>query len=188
MMKTIFHSVLLVAAVGLFGCTQGTHKEPNVELIQDMMDQRALKAQDYEPSNSKQASSRLPPEGTVPASYTPYPYHNDVAAAVRNLKNPVAGQLSPEILSVGQKKYETYCFVCHGPQGQGDGPVAVKMVLKPTTLVGDKVRGVSDAHIYHVITDGYGAMSNYYHQMPKESDRWALVNYVRSLQKLAAKK
>ncbi len=181
-------SALVLGTLTLSGCTNSTHKEPNVELIQDMMDQPALKAQDYEPSAPLKGSSRLPPEGAVPRGFSPYPYHNDVAMAEKMLKNPVAGQLSPEILSVGQKKFETYCLVCHGPQGHGDGPVSEKMVLKPANLVGEKILAVNDAHIFHVITDGYGGMASYIYQIPNDQDRWAIVNYVRSLQKLANKK
>jgi len=92
--KTLFSGVLsacavvsLAGAVGFLGsgCTKVSqaelHKEPNVELIQDMMEQAALKPQDFEPANRDQASSLLPPEGTVPVGYKPYPYHLDAAAA-----------------------------------------------------------------------------------------------------------
>lgn len=185
-MQTILLSGVALVAVALVGCTKSSQpelsKQPNVELIQDMMDQPALKAQDYEPYDVNKGASRLPPENTVPVGYKPYPYHQDPVAAAANLKNPLAGDRSAEVLKLGQKKYEIYCSVCHGEKGDGQGPVAPKMALKPPPLISDKIKGVNDAAIYHIITDGQGVMASYAYQIVEEKDRWAIVNYVRSLQ------
>jgi mono/diheme cytochrome c family protein len=168
-------------------CTggDGLSKQPNVELIQDMMDQPALKAQDSEPGQLNKAASRIPPEGTVPVGYKPYPYPGQPETAAQRLKNPVAGNMTPQLLEVGRRKYEIYCQVCHGETGAGDGPVAVKMASKPPPVTSDKIKKMSDGGIYHIITDGQGLMGSYAYQIVKEEDRWALVNYVRNLQKLS---
>lgn len=181
---TLFSLVALA-----LGCTPSghpeLHKEPNVELIQDMMEQIALKPQDFEPGARDTSASRLPPEGTVPVGFKPYPFRMNPVAAAANLKNPHAGQMSPEILANGRQKFETYCAVCHGYEGKGDGPVAVKMALKPPPVISEKVIGLNDGAIYHIISDGQGVMASYAYQLVNENDRWAIVNYVRSLQKLA---
>ena len=179
-------AVIMTAAIACTKSGPQLHKEPNVELIQDMMDQPALKAQDHEPSNPTKASSRLPPEGTVPVGYTPYKYAGDAAKASANLKNPFAGNTKTEILELGRRKYEIYCALCHGYTGAGDGTVAPKMALKPPPLLTDKVKGLTDGGLFHIITDGQGVMSSYAYQLVNENDRWAIVNYVRSLQKLSA--
>lgn len=188
-MSYLFSRILLVAVVSTLafvGCTKGPQKEPNIELIQDMMDQPALKAQDYMISDPKKASSRQLPVGTVPRDHKPYPYHLDLAAAEKGLKNPLAGDFNEKILAVGQKKYDVYCAVCHGALGKGEGPVAAKMPIKPPALATDAMMiGYSDARIYHAIVDGKGVMSSYAYQLVDEKDRWAIVNYVRDLQKRA---
>lgn len=189
-LKTLKHlSALVVVPAALVACTSNTpptlHKEPNVELIQDMMEQPALKAQDFLSEDREKGSSRLPPEHTVPVGYSPYPYHNDPETAQKVLKNPLAGNMSPEVISLGQKKFEIYCSVCHGDQGKGDGPVSVKMALKPPPLISQKVMDFPDARIFHIITDGQGVMASYAYQLVDEKDRWAIVNYVRTLQKMA---
>jgi mono/diheme cytochrome c family protein len=174
----------------LAGCTKsGTpdlHKEPNIEVIQDMMEQPALKPQDFLPNDRTKASSRTPPDHTVAVGHKPYPYHLDAAAAAANLKNPLNGNSSTEILTLGRTKFETYCAVCHGYQGKGDGPVAPKMALRPPPLISEKIMKLNDAGIFHIITDGQGVMASYAYQLTEERDRWAIVNYVRSLQKMAA--
>jgi mono/diheme cytochrome c family protein len=186
--KVLALSLILISGLAI-SCTSKNpelSKVPNVELIQDMMDSPALKAQDHEPSDKQKASSRLPPEGTVPVGYTPYKYAGKADEAAKNLKNPYAGNTKTEILELGRKKFEIYCAICHGYTGAGDGTVAPKMALKPPPLTSDKVRGLSDGGIFHIITDGQGVMSSYAYQLVNENDRWAIVNYVRSLQKLAS--
>lgn len=185
--SALFTMLAMISVLGA-GCTKfsgQTHNEPNVELIQDMMEQNALKPQDFDPRNRDQASSMLPPEGTVPVGYKPYPYHLDAAAAAKNLKNPFAGKMDSETLKMGRVKFDTYCAVCHGYEGKGDGPVAPKMALKPPALVSDKIINANDGAIFHIISDGQGVMASYAFQLVEENDRWAIVNYVRSLQKLA---
>jgi mono/diheme cytochrome c family protein len=187
-MKLFRLPILILILVSCFaGCTGGgsrpeLHSTPNVEVTQDMMDQRALKNQDYDPDTGA-AASRLPPEGTVPQGYEPYKYKGDPIAAGANLKNPFQGKENDDVLKLGKTKYETYCMVCHGVKGGGDGPVAPKMALRPPPLTSDKVRGLSDGGIFHIITDGQGVMSSYAYQLVEERDRWAIVSYVRSLQK-----
>lgn len=183
------YTTLAVLLLSVSACTKGGrpdfHKEPNVDLIQDMMEQPALKPQDFHPSDRNKASSLMPPENTVPVGYKPYPYHLDPVAAAKNLKNPIAGQMSAEILKTGRTKFETYCAVCHGYEGKGDGPVSPKMALKPPPLISEKIITANDGAIFHIISDGQGVMSSYAYQLVDENDRWAIVNYVRSLQKLA---
>ena len=187
MTKFLLISALAITAAINFGCTPDTakHTEPNVELIQDMMESPALKAQDFETFDRMKGSSRLPPEGTVPVGFAPYPYHLQPDLAEKNLKNPYAGNTTVEIIELGRTKFETYCAVCHGYEGKGDGPVSVKMSVKPPSLLSEKIRGqYNDGRIYHVITDGQGVMSSYAYQLVNQNDRWAIVQYVRSLQRM----
>jgi len=156
------------------GCSK-YHSEPNVELIQDMMESPAVKAQKGGPQGM-----RMPPEGTVPQGFDPYPYHNDPFTAEKELKNPVT--VSEASLKRGQKLFETYCFVCHGLSGKGDGPVSSKMAVKPPPLISDKVKAFKDGRIFHIITDGQGVMNTYATQINDPDDRWSVVNYVRRLQ------
>jgi hypothetical protein len=181
--------LISLMSIGLLASCTGSgpaelHKEPNVELIQDMMESPALKAQDFDTFNREQGSSRVPPEGTVPVGYAKYPYHLQPDQGAK-LKNPFEGKMTPELIELGRTKFETYCAVCHGYEGKGDGPVSVKMSVKPPPLISDKVTlTYTDGHIFHVISDGQGVMASYAYQLVDPNDRWAIVNYVRSLQKL----
>lgn len=174
--------VHLSLAALLVGCDGGP-KKPNIEVIQDMMEQPALKAQDFEPHDREKSSMRVPPKGTWPKNVKPYLYKGDAVKAGQKLKNPFAGDKSKEFIELGKVHFQNFCVVCHGKAGAGDGPVAAKFVgVKPPSLVTDKIKNFPDGRIFHIITDGQGIMGTYIHQLPKEKDRWAVVNYIRSLQ------
>lgn len=178
--------LLLLVAVG-FGITacsdpNTTKSEPNVELIQDMMEQPALKTQDFTPGDREKSGMRVPPAGTVPQNRDTYLYEGNLQGAIANLKNP--HESDTQFLERGQKNYMNYCFVCHGATGKGDGPVAPKFQgVKPPALVSSKVVGMKDGQIFHIITEGQGVMGHYANHMPFFKDRWAVVSYVRKLQK-----
>lgn len=181
-MKKIFKVALYLPFAFMLACSGG--KQPNVELIQDMMDSPALKAQEYDENSPQHSAMRLPPEHTVPVGFTPYKYGMDAELAGKELKNPMAGDNSPEVLLTGQKFFETHCSVCHGLKGQGGESTSVSkmMALKPPTIYSDKVKAWSDGRLYHVITMGQGVMGGYASHIPQKY-RWQVVNYIRFLQK-----
>ncbi|MCC6137009.1 MAG: cytochrome c [Bdellovibrionaceae bacterium] len=170
----------MVFLMGLTGCTKDP-QQTNIEVIQDMMVQPSVKAQDVNPHTGK-SGMLVPPEGTAAMNREVYLYKGDPQAAAEKLTNPSGD--TAEVLEMGERHFKNYCYVCHGEQGKGDGPVAEKFQgIKPPSLLSDKVRGMKDGQIFHIITDGQGVMGAYINQMPWSKDRWAVVTYVRKLQK-----
>lgn len=187
-MKTVlgYFSFFRMASIGLaavfvIGCDAGKNKT-NVELITDMMDQPSMKSQDYDEVR-KAGSNRLPPDGTVARGQEIYMYSGKPTEAESNLENPIAGVPDDEWLDRGAEKFRIYCGVCHGDQGKGDGPVSTKMALRPPSLLTPKVRAFKDGRIFHIITEGQGVMGPYASQINQTRDRWAIVNFIRHLQK-----
>ena len=147
--------------------------KPPLEYMPDMPDQASIKAQE---------EMRVPPAETLPRDYVRYPYKGKPEEAGAKLKNPL--ERTMRVLKAGQLGFETYCAVCHGPVGLGNGSIVPKFP-KPPALVSDKVRGWSDGRIYHVISEGQNLMPSYASQISPE-DRWAIIHYIRVLQKAAA--
>ena len=181
-MNQLIKFASLLLTVNFIGCSFDKSK-PNIELIQDLMESPAIKAQEYDVHAPNGISARVPPAGTVPRGFEPYPYGNDIEAAKSN-KNPLSGDMSEEVLMVGQKYYNTQCMVCHGMKGEGSAKatVAELMALKPPPMISDKIKGWTDGQIYHVITAGQGVMGPYATHIPAKY-RWQVVNYIRHLQK-----
>ena len=153
-----------------------------------MMEQPALKAQDFNPHHREKSSMLVPPEGTWPKNVKPYLYSGKPVEAEKELKDYCNRPWSADFEELGRIKYNNFCMVCHGDSGDGKGPVAEKFSsVKPPSLLTEDVKTHSDGYIFHVITDGKGIMGSYINQLPKEKDRCAVVKYVRSLQKQSNK-
>jgi mono/diheme cytochrome c family protein len=86
------------------------------------------------------------------------------------------------LLARGDTLFHTYCAVCHGGAGAGDGPVNVKLGGAARSLLTDNARALSDGFIYSMIRYGKGNMPRYGDKVYRHADRWAIVNYVRTLQ------
>ena len=170
-----------LAATALVSCGPSGNK-PNVELIQDMMRQEAVKPQAEDEMFKGGISEQVPPDHTQPVGNAPYKWGMDLAAAIRENRNPIAGDMNPDTLIKGQKFFETHCKVCHGIGGHGDGPLKAVYPLTIPALISDKVKSMPDAHIYHIITNGQGVMGPYASHVP-QNVRWNVVNYIRYLQK-----
>jgi hypothetical protein len=102
-------------------------------------------------------------------------------------------EMTEAVLKRGQERFNIFCSVCHGLNGQGDGRIVQRGFTRPPSYTKDlsrfyqlreqKVRliDVPVGHIYDVVTRGFGAMPDYAEQIPVR-DRWAIVGYVRVLQ------
>ena len=82
----------------------------------------------------------------------------------------------------GDTLFHTYCAVCHGSAGAGNG--IVRLMGAPSLLTA-RARGYSDGYLYSIIRYGRGVMPRYGDKIVRPDDRWAVVNYVRKLQAAA---
>lgn len=106
---------------------------------------------------------------------TPWP----VPDSEKQRKSPVAA--GPKAVEQGRKVAQVNCVSCHGSGGKGNGPAAMALSPKPADWTSKKVQDETDGEVFWKITTGRGPMPSWKH-LP-ESDRWALVQYIRSLRK-----
>ena len=95
-------------------------------------------------------------------------------------KNPVA--VSESSLAAGQKIYVKRCVACHGKTGNGDGPDAADLGIHPAKLSDPSIRAETDGELFWKITVGKKPMPNYGSRL-SPTDRWNVINYLRSLAK-----
>ena len=133
------------------------------------------------------AMPRATVPGTVPVGGSEVDSLGLVAA--ESVTNPRT--LTSESLNRGKWEYETYCLVCHGDAGRGDGPISSSAggpFFGVRSLVNDTIARRSDGYIYAVVIHspsmGRGLMPIYGDKI-QGTDRWDVVNYVRFLQQQA---
>ena len=94
-----------------------------------------------------------------------------------------------EMLSRGRTQFNIHCSACHGKAGYGNGLVSQRAIeleqgtwVPPTSLHSPHLLDQPDGQIFNSITNGVRKMSAYGHQVPPE-DRWAIIAYIRALQR-----
>lgn len=123
---------------------------------------------------------RPPVDGTVARGYLPYEYKGAPDSVLKSISNPLP--LDKFVIEKGKSRFDTYCSPCHGYFGKGDSRLHDQFP-KPPTLHSDKVRNWPDANIYNVITNGQNNIMPSYEKQISREDRWAIVEYVRVLQR-----
>ena len=101
-------------------------------------------------------------------------------AAEAQKKNPVAATESS--LAAGRKIYSKTCVMCHGKTGDADGPAVIELNIHPAKLSDPKLATESDGSLFWKITTGKKPMPAFGKRF-SETDRWHLVNYIRTLPK-----
>ncbi len=166
-----------------------TSTVPRIHPISDMDNQQKFKAQQRNSIFADRRAMRPPVGGTVARGSLAF---GETASTGRIgddwiVTSPLA--VNTEVLARGRERYEIFCSPCHGLAGFGDGMVAKRADelqegtwTPPTSFHTDLIRERPDGHIYNTISNGIRNMPAYGSQI-EISDRWAIVAYVRALQR-----
>ena len=171
---------LLLAA----GCTRHRPSEkPPIHPIPDMDNQPKYEAQESSKFFADGKTMRDLVPGTVARGYL----RNDEAYYYGITEDGDTVETMPvtvdlELLKRGQERYDIYCSPCHSRTGDGKGIMIQRGYVPPPTFHDDRIRNFPDGHIFTVINNGIRNMPAYGSQIPVE-DRWAIVAYVRALQR-----
>ncbi len=116
-----------------------------------------------------------------------FAYGREAQIATINEMSGVANPMPADARSLrsGRMLFAINCLPCHGDRGAGDGPVT-KFGFPPIAIgTGSKAATqLSDGYIFGMIRNGRGAMPTY--NRIEESERWDIINYLRTLQSGAA--
>ncbi|MDQ3101402.1 MAG: cytochrome c [Bacteroidota bacterium] len=197
------HTITGLAAMVLLmvSCSENT-QSPGVEYMPDMYRGPAIEAyidygQDpYHYGEDVAAEQRMRPSARVPAEGT-IPYHQDSASARINMpysypnsnegyeaaglavKSPI--EMTEATVTRGKVIYDKFCNHCHGPTGQGDGPVVSRGGHPPPTAYNGPLKDLPEGKMFHVVTYGKGMMGPHAPLLNK-TERWLVVQYVKYLQ------
>ena len=190
MMRASPHAFRILAASALSltlvlaGCArERPSSKPPIHVIPDMDSQPKYKAQGQSRYFADGAAMRVPVAGTVArgelrADDAYYRGLKSDGTPIPFIPIPVTAAL----LERGQERFNIYCSPCHSRAGDGRGIMVTRGYVPPPTFHDDRLRKIEDGYIFNVITNGIRNMPTYRYQVPVE-DRWAIVAYVRALQR-----
>jgi len=95
-------------------------------------------------------------------------------------KNPI--ESTEKSLKTGMKLYGKICWSCHGVDGKGNGPAGASLNPKPANISMMEVQEQTDGALYWKLSTGRGNMMGYGNSL-EDDQRWAIVHYLRSLEK-----
>jgi mono/diheme cytochrome c family protein len=162
-------ALLLFALLGA-ACRQDMHDQPRFEPLEATSlfeDGRA---------------SRPRVTGTVARGERTWDAHLMEGKVAGELATSFPMPITAEVLARGQERFDIFCSACHDRAGTGNGIVVQRGLKQPPSLHIERLRAASPGYFYDVITRGFGAMYDLSDKLAP-ADRWAVVAYVRALQR-----
>ena len=189
---------------GFLGISHKSGKTP-IEIFPDMDHQPKFQPQHPSGFFADGRAARKPVDGTIPLGYTlPGSF---LQAGARNATIQPSGfanepnyfntgrigefygdgfpiDVTEALIKRGQERFNIHCVVCHGKAGMGGvtGVAGNFGVAAIANLTDDRIKQQPDGQIFNTITHGKTTMGAYGPNIALE-DRWAIVAYVRALQK-----
>lgn len=185
---------VVVTAVSILGFRGSLTERPPLEVFPDMDRQPKYHPQAESAFFADGRSDRPTPAGAIPFGRTALAAEAKYLAADDHLYRGLAADgtyargypaeitLNAALLERGKLKYDIYCTVCHGATGDGNGITKQYGMGATPTYHDERLRSVPEGELYHVITAGKGNMLSYADKI-EPADRWAVVAYVRTLQR-----
>jgi mono/diheme cytochrome c family protein len=175
----------------------GTSAKPRLHMVLDMDNQLRFESQHANSLFRDGRAMRPVVEGTVARGELNEDEHlhrgvvNDAWATTF----PSAITLDRAFVEFGRERFNIYCTPCHGLSGYGDGAIhhrAMEVMLLPTSngtswvqpksIHEQAIREQPVGQVFNTITNGVRTMAGYDAQVPVK-DRWAIVAYVKALQR-----
>jgi mono/diheme cytochrome c family protein len=195
--------LLTIAGVAVLGFRgEKTTNEP-WELFPDMVRQMKVRAQSPLSFFADGRGPRMPINGTVPIGYEmpkaetsasaggpqamPQVFsvgtdYVDTGKMGNNWGTGIPVPVTPELLERGRQRFNITCVMCHGATAAGNGITKQYGLATVVTLQDDRIRKMADGEIFNTITNGKNTMMAYGPTL-MVSDRWAIIAYLRALQR-----
>jgi mono/diheme cytochrome c family protein len=176
--------IVFASVIPLAGCARGcTSSSPPIHLNPSMDNQPKVRPQTASAFFFDGTSMRQPIPGTIAigglkedgAFFTGKGADGQFVAT-----SPVP--VDERVVERGRQRYTIYCQPCHDARGDGKGILFQRGNIPTATFHQEKVLKYTDGQIFDVITNGSGLMAGYKWPIPP-ADRWAIIAYVRGLQR-----
>jgi cytochrome c553 len=189
----VFLAVLVVSILGFRG-ERFTHPPADVFpewLFPGMKQGRKIHPQEASAFFADGRADRLPPAHVVAASYGPagqpladddHLYRGRAPDGSFARGFPASLPVTLALVQRGRDRFSIYCAPCHGAVGDGNGITKRYGMGATPSYHDDRIRSMAEGEIFNTITNGKGNMNPYADKLSAR-DRWAVIAYVRALQR-----
>jgi cytochrome c5 len=198
-----------IAILAVFGFRGQTSTQPPLEVFPDMVRQMKVRAQAPLDFFADGRGPRLPVAGTVPFGYEmpqpeatatppttraePQEAYSHVAFSVGtdyyntgkmgdHWGTGIPLGVTPELMERGHQRFNITCAMCHGATAAGNGITKQYGLATVVSLQDERIRKMSDGEIFNTVTNGKNTMMAYGPNIIVP-DRWAIIAYLRALQR-----
>lgn len=189
---------ILITAVSILGFRGSLSKRPPLEVFPDMDRQPKYKPQAESTFFADGNTDRPLPANVVSRGRTVEADSAFLGADDHMYRGLVPGgsvangdwargfpdgiELNEVFLERGRDRFTLFCTPCHGRLGDGNGITKqYGMGATPSYHI-DLIRNQPEGEIFNTITNGKNTMLGYGDRIPAR-DRWAIIAYVRALQR-----
>lgn len=189
----IFGFLLLSLTVfGIAGRRGTDFRKPPLEIFNDMVRQAKLRPQVPNSFLPDGRSSQPHVAGTVSQqigflnndTWPGTVQNTGVVPGTTNFVATIPVPVTAALLARGRERFNISCLPCHGATGDGNGitkkigamPVVADLLAKNAVII-------PDGQVFRIISDGKAPNMQGYAANIAIEDRWAIVAYVRSLQR-----
>lgn len=193
--------VTCLAVVSIAGFRGSHSRRTPIEIFPDMVRQNKVRPQTPSQFFPDEYASRPFPENTI-AHTAPYAYNGQVLkldgkpvypydlSPVNTGRIPGTTNWVPvnplpitrQLLARGQQRFQINCMPCHGPAGDGKGITSKYGMVGMANFHDKRLIDMADGEIFNTITHGKNLMGAYGPNVEVE-DRWAIIAYVRVLER-----
>ncbi len=197
--RGIIYALVVLTAAAIIPFALAAHareshnRSPRIHIVPDMDWQTKYKAQRVNTFFDDRRADRPFVEGTVARGNLQEDDHfyrgKSGNTWARTFPNQV--EVSEATMKRGEQRFDIFCAPCHGLQGKGDGMVAQRAEaigagvdgwVPPSDITDPNLMKQPVGQLFNSITHGVRNMPAYGPQIDPE-DRWAIILYVRALQR-----
>lgn len=176
--------LIVATVVSLAGFRGHLFRQPPLEILRDMKRQPKLRPQKPFEFFADGMGSRLPVPGTIPrgAPFADLPVNTGRHPGTTNWVETNPLPLTAELLARGRERYTIYCSPCHSAAGDGNGIITKYGLLRAGNYHDPRLVRMTDGELFNTVTVGKNQMPSYAAQVAV-ADRWAIIAYLRVLQR-----
>ena len=191
-----------VTVIGLAGFRGSKSRRPPIELFPDMVRQNKARPQTPSDFFADERSSRARPVGAVEHSqpyevngkillvngkpvypYEDAPINTGRTTGTTNFIATSPVDITRQLLDRGQERYQIYCMPCHGPAGDGKGITGKYGMISMANFHDERLVKMGDGEIFNTMSAGKLPLMPAYGAIVPVLDRWAIISYIRALQR-----